>query len=74
VLEQRRVEANSDFLAPPPTYNIWRIDAGFKIKKLTLGLSVQNVLNTTYREYLNRFRYFTDELGRNFSLRIKYRF
>jgi iron complex outermembrane recepter protein len=74
VLRQNRVEPNSDFLAPPPTYNIWRMDAGMKINKISLGLSVQNALNKAYREYLNRFRYFADELGRNVSLRVKYEF
>ncbi len=74
VWQQTRVEANSDFLPPPPTYHLWRIDAGIKIKQLTLGLSIQNSLNTSYREYLNRFRYFADELGRNISLRVKYGF
>ena len=36
-----------------------------------LSLSVTNLLNTSYREYLNRFRYYADEMGRNITLRIK---
>ena len=74
VAQQTRVESNSDFQAPPLAYTLWRIDAGIKIKKLGLGLTVNNALNTSYREYLNRFRYFTDDMGRNISLRVKYNF
>jgi iron complex outermembrane recepter protein len=72
VTQQNQVEANSDFLAPPPAYTLWRIDASTKIKKLTLGFTINNALNASYREYLNRFRYFTDDMGRNISLRVKY--
>ena len=28
-------------------------------------------MNTTYRDYMDRFRYFTDAIGRNYTLRIK---
>ena len=72
VAQQNRVEANSDFLAPPSAYTLWRIDGGVKIKKLALGFTINNTLNTSYREYLNRFRYFTDDMGRNISVRVKY--
>jgi hypothetical protein len=29
------------------------------------------MLNTVYRDYTNRFRYFTDEAGINISARLK---
>jgi iron complex outermembrane receptor protein len=74
VAEQTRVEANSDFVSPPPAYSVWRMDAGMKIRKINVGLSVNNAFNLAYREYLNRFRYFTDEVGRNVTLRLKYSF
>jgi iron complex outermembrane receptor protein len=28
-------------------------------------------LDVSYREYLNRFRFYADELGRNFNIKIK---
>jgi iron complex outermembrane receptor protein len=74
VAQQTRVEINSDFVPPPSAYSIWRMDAGMKIQKISLGLSVSNAFNLAYREYLNRFRYFTDEMGRNVTLRLKYVF
>ncbi|MCS6820335.1 MAG: TonB-dependent receptor [Microscillaceae bacterium] len=79
VAEQKRYTAESDFAPPPPSYQLWQIDmqAERKINEkqsITVGFSVQNLLNTTYRDYMNRLRYFADEMGRNFIFRIKYNF
>lgn len=38
------------------------------------GFSINNILNTRYREYMNAFRYFADEPGISFTLRLKYHF
>jgi len=35
-----------------------------------VNLNVNNILNTNYRNYLNRQRYYADELGRNFNLQF----
>jgi iron complex outermembrane receptor protein len=37
---------------------------------VALSLSVYNLFNTTYRDYLNAFRYFAPEVGRNVALRL----
>ncbi len=37
-------------------------------------LEVRNMLNTSYRDYLNQMRYFADELGRNVLLTLNYKF
>jgi iron complex outermembrane receptor protein len=74
VARQTRVEANSDFLAPPSGYSLWSMNASYPYKNFTFGLGVSNLLNKSYRDYMNRFRYFTDEMGRNISLRVQYRF
>lgn len=74
VLEQKRVPADSDYAPPPPGHTRFNVEAGFTVRwndqPLRFGLSVYNLFNTRYREYLNRFRYFADELGRNVSLRL----
>jgi iron complex outermembrane receptor protein len=36
-----------------------------------VGIGVRNLFNTRYRDYLNSMRYFTDEMGRNISFRLK---
>jgi iron complex outermembrane receptor protein len=70
-------EYGGDFAPPPPAYTLWsaaisqQINIGKK-QSLNLSLTVSNLLNTSYRDYLNRFRYFSDEIGRNFVFRAKY--
>jgi iron complex outermembrane recepter protein len=39
--------------------------------KIQAGLSIYNVTNESYRDYLNRFRYFANEAGINVALRLK---
>lgn len=38
---------------------------------LTPSLTINNLFNTSYRDYLNRQRYFADDLGRNITLQLK---
>lgn len=77
--KQRRVPPNSDFMEPPAAYHLWSLRVAGEIvltakQQLTWSLSAQNIFNTAYRDYLNRFRYFTLEQGRNIALRLKYTF
>lgn len=77
VAEQTRVP-EFDFAPPPPAYSLWNFAAqtGFQAGKnnLTLGLQVNNLFNVSYRDYMNRFRYFSHEIGRNIFLKINYEF
>lgn len=41
---------------------------------ISVGLTVNNLLNENYRDYLNRLRYFADDLGRNFLLKLKFNY
>lgn len=58
----------------PPGYMLWGADAGCSFfvakQKISTSLSVTNLTNVDYRDYLNRFRFFIGDLGRNVSLRI----
>jgi iron complex outermembrane receptor protein len=79
VARQKRVPAASDFADPPAAYTLWNIQAGTSIQiskknTLELGVSVQNLFDTVYRDYMNRFRYYADDLGRNASIRLKWKF
>lgn len=76
VMRQTRVSAGfTDYLPPPPAYNLLNIEFATTLqiykKSTTFGLSVLNSLNTQYRDYMNRFRYFNDEVGRSLVLRVK---
>jgi iron complex outermembrane recepter protein len=72
--KQWRMPANSDYIGSPPAYILLHCSANAyvktKIGAINLGLEINNLLNETYREYLNRFRYYTDEMGRNITMRI----
>ena len=60
------VPANSDYTSPPQGYAVMSAHAGvdFIIKGkqvITVEIIANNLLNTSYRDYLNRFRYFSDD-------------
>jgi iron complex outermembrane receptor protein len=69
---------NFDFMPAPHAYTLLNIEAGGKIyiwkHDLSITLSGENLLNTSYRNYMNRLRYYADDLGRNIMLRLKYNF
>jgi len=74
IARQTRVPPNSDYTPPPAGYDLWAADAGVSWpwgrKLVDLHLSVTNLTNVSYRDYLNRFRYYVNDLGRNFILRV----
>lgn len=68
-----------DISTTPPTYTVFNLQSSavFKMNKksnLKIEFNVANVFNVAYRENLNRLRYFADELGRNFNLKLKYNY
>ncbi len=71
VTKQIRVPENSDYVDPPGAYTLIGVEAFTKIKKVELGVGVENLTNAVYRNYLNRFRYYSDEIGRNISVKLK---
>ncbi|MDH7912497.1 TonB-dependent receptor [Winogradskyella sp. SYSU M77433] len=65
-----------DISSTPPAYSLFSFNSSmsfkaFKKGSLKIEFNVENIFNTSYREYLNRLRYFADDLGRNFNLKIK---
>jgi iron complex outermembrane receptor protein len=71
ILKQTRVPENQDYIAPPSAYSLWNGELGIRFEKMSISLQIHNLMNTAYRDYLNRFRYFTDDIGRNISLKVK---
>lgn len=79
VLSQSRVPSDKlgkqDYKAAPAGYTLVNLQASSEIEiakvPVTVSVGVRNLLNTVYRDYLNSFRYFSDEMGRNISLRLK---
>ncbi|MDO9553897.1 TonB-dependent receptor [Rhodonellum sp.] len=77
VAKQTRVP-DFDLAPAPPGYFLWNaaFQTSFKIsdKTLNLGFQAKNIFNTSYKDYMNRFRYFTHDIGRNFLLKLNYEF
>jgi len=74
VAEQKRYEINSDYIAPPKAYNLINFTCAshFNIKKqkIKCQFSIFNLTNTKYRNYLNMTRYFNDEQGITFYIKL----
>lgn len=69
--KQMWADPNSDYMPPPNGYGLLRasISADLPRKYLhTITLSVENMLNTAYRDYLSRLRFYADEPGFGFFL------
>jgi iron complex outermembrane receptor protein len=72
-------EVELDINTPPEAYHLLSVDTQIALdlmhpKDLTIGFRMTNMLNTVYRDYLNRQRFFVDDLGRNISLRLIYKY
>ncbi len=65
----------SDYAPPPAAYGLTSFEAGTSIqtkdRPINLIVAVNNIFNTVYRNYMNAFRYYADEMGTNVSLRLK---
>lgn len=76
--KQHRYNENQDFIPPPEAYNLldFHLAAEHQIQgsRLRFTFSAENILNKKYRNYLNRQRYFADEIGRNISMGLSLSF
>jgi iron complex outermembrane receptor protein len=78
VLTQRRYPVGVDLMDPPAGYAL----LGFSVSatrplngnELRMGLRGTNVLNTSYRDYLDAFRYYADARGVDIAIWLTYAF
>jgi iron complex outermembrane receptor protein len=65
-----------DFAAAPERYALLNAKVGVKLPlgehSLGITLSGENLMNTSYRNYMNRLRYYADDTGLNVILRLSY--
>lgn len=64
---------------PPDAYHLLGFYSSVELPlsdstQLRVGLTIDNMLNTRYRDYLNRLRYFADDLGRNIILQLNLKY
>jgi iron complex outermembrane receptor protein len=68
-----------DISTPPPGYHLLHFYSEIKFTSFskintTLAFTVQNMLNTNYRDYLNRQRFYANEIGRNIQIQLKFNY
>lgn len=75
VAKQNDVPPGYDFAAPPGAYNLIDAHFGFKLfinkTYADFDVAANNLTNVAYKDYLDRFRYFAEEPGRNIIFRLR---
>ena len=75
VAKQNDVPPGYDFAPAPNAYNLINGHVGFKIRingsDADFDVAANNLTNVTYKDYLDRFRYFAAEPGRNIIFRLR---
>ncbi|MGB0395219.1 MAG: TonB-dependent receptor [Flavobacteriaceae bacterium] len=72
----KRVRKLVDISTPSKGYHLLGMELHwgaypFFSDKISISLIFDNLLDTSYRNYLNRLRFYADEMGRNIMLQIK---
>lgn len=57
---------------PPEAYSLWNAGLSYAFAKARLSITSNNIFNTSYRNYLNRQRFYADEVGRDVQLQFIY--
>lgn len=65
-----------DISSTPAAYTLFNFNSSASFKAFNTGtlkveFNIENLFNVSYREHLNRLRYFTEEVGRNFNIKLK---
>ncbi len=74
-----QVSTEVDISTPPKGYSLFDFYAGFDLgsamnrekSNIQIGFFIENIFNTSYRNYLNHQRFYSDEIGRNFNIQLK---
>lgn len=79
VFKQTNYPTEGTFSPPPATYTLLNVNLSYPVKfannsNVNIGIGADNLLNTEYRDYLDRLRYFAALPGRNIIFNLKYNF
>ena len=77
--EQKFETGVIDLLPPPPAFHLFHLRIQQRVmlangNAIHLNAATENLFNTSYRNYLNRLRYYAEEVGRNFSMSAIFEF
>lgn len=74
VARQDRFPVGQDIVDPPDGYVLHNLEIGAELpignSTPRFSISVRNLLDTSYRSYQSRYRYFADDPGRDIVLRV----
>ncbi|HPI55315.1 MAG TPA: TonB-dependent receptor, partial [Chitinophagaceae bacterium] len=72
--KKNHIPVASDYVLAPDAYFLLGLDIMASIpwqqQMLQLNIGASNLLNMKYRDYMDRNRYFADEMGRNVYLKL----
>ena len=79
IMQQTRIPVSIlDYIPPPNAYSLLNLDFSSDVlvgkRQISVGLTVVNLLNQTYRDYMNRYRYYADDVGISIFLILNYTF
>ena len=78
IFEQKNILSEQDFARPPRGYNLLGVkisgERQLGAQRLNTFLRIDNLFNISYRDYLNRLRYFADDLGINVIIGLNFNF
>ena len=78
VFEQENIFESQDFVDPPSAYNLVGVKVSTNIifprYKFRFYIKADNVFNIQYRDYLNRQRYFADDVGISVTAGLNFKF
>lgn len=63
-----------DFQSPSSGYFLLDLTSELTLKRFVLRMSIRNLLNASYRNYLNEMRYFANEPGLDIAISLRYNF
>ncbi len=76
VAKQNLTDFNQEIVAAPKAYFLLGFESSFAINRkkqespIYIFFDIQNLTNTKYRDYMNRWRYFANEAGINCSIKV----
>jgi iron complex outermembrane recepter protein len=72
---QNRYPIGLDYADPPQAWALLNAEINTTVTlghfTMDVNAGCYNITNTRYRDYMNRFRYYAGEMGRNYTVRIK---
>ncbi len=76
VREQDRVPEGTIYALPTDGYQVVDLELGAQSlevngRRINAGLEVRNLFDTSYRDYLSRYKLFVDDLGRDIVIRVR---